>query len=224
MIPVDPIFASAIANVVGFFAKGGFFMVLILLLSVLALTIIIWRGVALRFESILPGPIVRGIDALRPGGSPENIERITAKSPAPLGRVVRVLLEHRHWPPAEAREAVLTRARHEVAHMEKGLVFLEITTGVAPLLGLLGTLSGLVGVFANLGDTGDPTLVARGISEALNTTIMGLTVAAPSLIAYNYFMRKVEIMAVEMESIVGDLSEKLFLPAAGSGAGSSARR
>jgi biopolymer transport protein ExbB len=89
-------------------------------------------------------------------------------------------------------------------------VFLEIITGVAPLLGLLGTLSGLVGVFANLGDTGDPTLVARGISEALNTTIVGLAVAAPSLIAHNYFVRKVEMMAIEMEAIVDDLFEKLY--------------
>jgi biopolymer transport protein ExbB len=111
-----------------------------------------------------------------------------------------------------------------VARLEKGLVFLEITTGVAPLLGLLGTLSGLVGVFANLGDTGDPTLVARGISEALNTTIMGLAVAAPSLIAYNYYMRKVEIMAVEMESLSGELMEKLYASAAGIGESKSSRR
>lgn len=198
------------ASVIQFFLHGGFFMFLIVLLSILALTIIIWRGIALRYDTILPPAIGNSIEVLRPGGEPENVIRSAGKDPSPLACVVRVLLEHRHWPMSENREAVQTRARHEVARMEKGLVFLEITTGVAPLLGLLGTLSGLVGVFANLGDTGDPTLVARGISEALNTTIMGLAVAAPSLIAYNYFMRKVEIMAIEMESTVDDLLEKLY--------------
>ncbi len=188
-------------------------MVLLLLLSVFAVTIIIWRGMALRYEAILPGAILRSVEALRPGTPPDNIASLASKLSSPLSNVIRILLEHRHWPLTEAREAVQTRARHEVAHMEKGLVFLEITTGVAPLLGLLGTLSGLVSVFANLGDSGDPLMVARGISEALNTTIMGLAVAAPSLIAYNYFLRKVEIMAIEMESISGELLEKLYASA-----------
>jgi biopolymer transport protein ExbB len=96
--------------------------------------------------------------------------------------------------------------------MESGLSVLEVTTGVAPLLGLLGTLSGLVSVFANLGDsgTGDPIAVARGISEALNTTIVGLAVAAPSLVAHNYFQRKIETMAVGMEGLVADLLAKVY--------------
>lgn len=185
-------------------------MFVLVLLSVFALTIIIWRGIALRYSVILPNEIGRSIDALRPGASPEAVIRSVAKGDSPLAGVTRVLLEHRHWPITEAREATQSRARHEVARMEKGLVFLEITTGVAPLFGLLGTLSGLIGVFANLGDSGDATLVARGIAEALNTTIMGLAVAAPSLIAFNYYMRKVEIMAIEMEATVGDLTEKLY--------------
>jgi biopolymer transport protein ExbB len=196
--------------VLAFFIKGGFFMLVLVLLSIFTLTIIIWRGIALRYEAILPDALAREVEKLKPGGDLANVEQVAYQHGSPLASVIRVLLEHRLWPMAETREAVQTRARHEVSRMEKGLVFLEITTGVAPLLGLLGTLSGLVGVFANLGDTGDPTLVARGISEALNTTIVGLAVAAPSLIAYNYFVRKVEIMAIEMESCVGDLLEKIY--------------
>ena len=89
----------------------------------------------------------------------------------------------------------------------------SVTTGVAPLLGLLGTLSGLVSVFANLGSgagSGDPIAVARGISEALNTTIVGLAVAAPSLVAHNYFQRKIETMAASMEGLVADLLAKCY--------------
>lgn len=196
-----------------FFIKGGFFMLVLILLSIFALTIIIWRGIALRYSAILPEAIFREVEKLKAGGSLAGVEQAAYHRSSPLASVTRVLLEHRLWPMSEAREAVQTRARHEVSRMEKGLVFLEITTGVAPLLGLLGTLSGLVGVFANLGDTGDPTLVAWGISEALNTTIVGLAVAAPSLIAYNYFVRKVEIMAIEMEACLGDLMEKIHTSA-----------
>jgi biopolymer transport protein ExbB len=209
-----PVFLALADNpVAAFFIKGGFFMLILVVLSIFALTIIIWRGIALRYAAILPDALSREVEKLKVGAPLTGVEEISYRSSSPLAAVTRVLLEHRLWPMAEAREAVQTRARHEVSRMEKGLVFLEITTGVAPLLGLLGTLSGLVGVFANLGNTGDPTLVARGISEALNTTIVGLAVAAPSLIAYNYFVRKVEIMAIEMESCVGDLMEKIYTSA-----------
>ena len=94
--------------------------------------------------------------------------------------------------------------------MERGLIILEITTGIAPLLGLLGTLSGLVGIFTAIGT--DPIAVARGIAEALNTTIVGLAVAVPSLVTYNYFQRRIEVMAVEMESLVADLVVNCYPP------------
>jgi biopolymer transport protein ExbB len=78
---------------------------------------------------------------------------------------------------------------------------------------LLGTLSGLVGIFAALGGAGDPVVVARGISEALNTTIAGLAVAVPSLIAHSYFLRRIEMQAVTMESVAAELLAKLYQPA-----------
>jgi biopolymer transport protein ExbB/TolQ len=99
------------------------------------------------------------------------------KHPSAISMTLSTLISHLNWSKSENLEAVQTCARHEIAHMEKGLVILEIATGTGPLLGLLGTLSGLVGVFSALGDNGDPVLVARGISEALNTTIAGLAVA-----------------------------------------------
>jgi biopolymer transport protein ExbB len=120
------------------------------------------------------------------------------------------LIRHLDWPKSENREAVQTRARHEVARLERGLVVLEIATGVAPMLGLLGTLSGLIGIFASLGGSADPVAVARGIAEALNTTIVGMAVAVPSLTAHNYFQRKIEVMSVEMESLVSNLLTKCY--------------
>jgi biopolymer transport protein ExbB len=81
------------------------------------------------------------------------------------------------------------------------------------LIGLIGTVSGLVHVFASLGvsaTSADPKLIARGISEALNCTVFGLGIAVPSLVAFVYFSKKVEVLSVEMESLVTDLLSKCY--------------
>ena len=199
-----------LTGVLEFFLKGGVFMVFLLALSVVALTVILLRRSALRREAVIPRELAAEIQRLEPGDDLDNLQKLVGLKPSSLARIVSVLLKHLTWPRAEAAEAVQTQARREVSRLETGLVLLEITTGVAPLLGLLGTLSGLVGIFANLGGGGDPVAVARGIAEALNTTIVGLAVAAPSLIAHNYYQRRIEVMALEMESLVGDLMAKCY--------------
>jgi biopolymer transport protein ExbB len=203
---------EALSGAAEFFLRGGFFMILLLALSVVAGTVILLRAAALRESRVMPPELEEAIERVQPGDSLEGVKRAVREHPSPLGRVIGVCLHHLNWPRQENIEAVQVRARHEVVGMESGLSVLEVTTGVAPLLGLLGTLSGLVSVFANLGEggTGDPIAVARGISEALNTTIVGLAVAAPSLVAHNYFQRKLETMAVSMEGLVADLLAKCY--------------
>ena len=209
---MELLFASIIQGALDFFLKGGFFMVILLVVSVLAGTVIVLRSAALREKAILPPDLADEIERLQPGDDLDKLERLILRNPSSLARILSTLLQHLGWSRAEALEAVQTRARHEVARLESGLVILEITTGIAPLLGLLGTLSGLVGIFAAIGT--DPVAVARGIAEALNTTIVGLAVAVPSLITFNYFQRRIEIMAVEMESLVADLIVKCYPPGA----------
>ena len=82
-------------------------------------------------------------------------------------------------------------------------MILEIIVGIAPLTGLVGTLHGLITLFASLGNAGvtDNAALAKGISIALNTTLMGLIVAIPSLIAWSYYSKKVDTLAIEMESL-----------------------
>jgi len=203
---------EALSGAAEFFLRGGFFMILLLALSVLAGTVILLRAAALRESRVMPPELEEAIERVQPGDSLEGVKRAVREHPSPLGRIIGVCLHHLNWPRQENIEAVQVRARHEVVGMESGFSVLEVTTGVAPLLGLLGTLSGLVSVFANLGEggTGDPIAVARGISEALNTTIVGLAVAAPSLVAHNYFQRKLETMAVSMEGLVADLLAKCY--------------
>ncbi|MBV8417933.1 MAG: MotA/TolQ/ExbB proton channel family protein, partial [Verrucomicrobia bacterium] len=109
---------------------------------------------------------------------------------------------------------VQSRARQEIVRLESGLFILEIVVGIAPLLGLLGAVTGLVKVFGNIGSgamsTSDLKGIASGIGEALSTTIVGLAIAIPALVAYTYFSRRVERLAVEMESLLTDLVEKIF--------------
>jgi biopolymer transport protein ExbB len=205
-------FASIIQGALDFFVQGGFFMAILLVVSIAAGTVIILRSAALRERSILPPALAEEIERLQPGDDLDKLERLISRHPSALARVLNTLLQHLTWSRAEAVEAVQTRARHEVSRLESGLVILEITTGIAPLLGLLGTLSGLVGIFTAVGT--DPVAVARGIAQALNTTIVGLAVAVPSLITFNYFQRRIEVMAVEMESLVADLIVKCYPPGA----------
>lgn len=206
---------STLHAVLGFFEKGGPFMVLLVLLSIISLTAILLRIWRLRESTIIPKQITDAVEDLKPGDTLESLFKEMDALPSAISRILRTLLNHLNWSKSENLEAVQTTARHEVARMEKGLVILEIATGAGPLLGLLGTLSGLVAIFAEIGGSGDPIIVARGISEALNTTIVGLAVAVPSLTAHSYFTRRIEMMAVQMESVAADLLAKLYQPPAG---------
>ncbi len=207
---------ASFSSVLNFFIQGGFFMFLLLICSVLSVTMILLRGLALRRETVMPKVIVNSVDQMQPQGDEERIARLARLvrgDPSSLGRLVQVGLQHLRWPKSENVEAVQTQARHEMVRLEKGLIVLEVIVGITPLLGLLGTVAGLVRVFATLGmgeGLADPRGIAAGIAEALNTTIAGLAIAVPSLIAFSYFSRKIEGMSVAMESILADLLSKCY--------------
>jgi biopolymer transport protein ExbB len=200
-------------TIIGFFVKGGIFMWPLLVCSIVALTTIILRSLALREKNVLPLTIESEMERLAPGASPERLYRIVHHDSSSLARIVRVALANLRWPRSENIEAVQTRARHEMVRLERGIVVLEVIIGIAPLIGLIGTVSGLVHVFASLGlsaGAADAKQIARGISEALNCTVFGLGIAVPSLVAFVYFSKKVEVLSVEMESLVTDLLSKCY--------------
>jgi len=210
---MNSILASAVLAAapafIEFFIRGGFFMFVLVALSIFSLAVILQRAQVIKMDKALPPTIIGAIQQFKTSSSIEDLQKLLLRDSSPLSRVLLSVLQHRDWPRAEILEAVQTRARHEISRLESGLVFLEITTGISPLLGLLGTRSGLVGIFGNIGNHGDPQLVANGISEALNCTIVGLGVAVPNLIAYNYFTRRVEVVSIELESLTTDLMSKL---------------
>jgi len=199
-----------------FFLKGGFFMYLLVACSLVSVTTMLLRGWALRRDRVIPPTLWNEIEALSPGENRRSLARLATlveRDESPLARIALVCLRHIEWPRSENVEAVQTRAKREVIRMESGLVVLEVIVGIAPLIGLLGAVSGLVTVFASLGTSetiNDPRMLALGISEALNTTIAGLSIAIPSLIAYSYFAKKVETLAAELEAIISELLAKSY--------------
>ncbi len=210
-----PLFAASFSSVYHFFVQGGFFMILLLICSVVSVAIILLRGLALRRDLVMPPAIEAEIESLQPEDTDGvlKLSRLVRGDISALARIIQVGLKHLNWPKSENMEAVQTRARHEVVRLETGLFILEVIVGIAPLLGLLGAVSGLVTVFANLGaseSVRDPRGLATGISEALSTTIVGLAIAIPSLIAHSYFSKKIETMAAEMESLIADLLAKCY--------------
>ncbi|HEX4640197.1 MAG TPA: MotA/TolQ/ExbB proton channel family protein [Chthoniobacterales bacterium] len=213
-------------TMLNFLTKGGLFMWPLLFCSIVTVATIVLAALTLRQRKVMPLVIESEIERLTPGGSAERLVRIVNDDSSSLAGVVRTALQHLRWPRSENIESVQTRARRELVRLERGLIVLEVVTGIAPLIGLIGTVSGLVHVFSGLGlSTGasDTKAVALGISEALNCTIFGLSIAVPALISFSYFSKKIEVMSVEMESLVSDLIAKCYFGRISSGDPTSPR-
>ena len=206
---------ASLHSIVQFFVHGGFFMALLVACSLVSLAVVILRGLALRRALVMPAIIEQEIEVLQPDDTDGvvKLSRLVRNDDSTLARIAQTGLQNLNWPKIENLEAVQTKARNEIVRLESGMFILEIIVGIAPLLGLLGAVSGLVKVFASFGANSaatDPHLMANGISEALSTTIVGLAIAIPSLIAYSYFTKKIEIMASEMESLISELLAKCY--------------
>ena len=135
------------------------------------------------------------------------------RSDSPIGRVGRIALSAEFSSREEATEAVEATAKEQMVKLENGMGVLEVIITIAPLLGLLGTVSGLVSVFGTLGSQGevnDPSLIAAGIAVALNTTIAGLVVAVITVIFHSYFNRRLERIAARLEVISGHLLHEFY--------------
>jgi biopolymer transport protein ExbB len=192
-------------DAIDFLLKGGLFMIPLGLCSILALTIIIERGIALRRNGVVPKSLTRLIQKFPRDEQILMMKATEGKSS--LARLIKLVIDHQDFSKSETSETLQMQARHEIVTLERGLVLLEIVVGVAPLLGLLGTVSGLVKVFEDVGMQGISTqgmLMARGISEALNTTVVGLVIAIPTLTFWSYYSKKVESLAAEMESLCSE--------------------
>lgn len=180
---------------------GGWLMLPILLCSVIALAIIGERFWALQQKRIAPPHLVSQIWQWHKSQSLDE-GRIQALSRnSPLGRILAAGLVNRQHPRDIMKESIEETGRQVVQELERYLNTLGTIASITPLLGLLGTVIGMIKVFAAITTqgVGNPSVLAGGISEALITTATGLSVAIPSLIFYRYFRGKVDALVLKME-------------------------
>ena len=184
---------------------GGWPMIPLLLLSAIALAIIVERAWTLRRKAVLPpelGPEVRAW-AVRGKLDPAHIDSLRATSP--LGSLLAAALDVRHRPRDQIRERIEDVGRHLVHRMERYLNTLGTIAAAGPLLGLFGTVVGMIQMFLGILDhgIGDVNHLAGGIGKALVCTAAGMIVAIPALMAHRWFRGRISeyIVAMEHEAI-----------------------
>ena len=185
---------------------------LLILTSCVGLAFIIERGIALRWGRVVPPEIEAAVESCQTPEDVPMLRRVCQQHPSPMSRLLLLAADHLPRPKADNLNAVQTRARHEIMGLERGLVVLEIIVGIAPLLGLVGTIAGMMTLFGDIGQAGltEASRLAKGIALILNATLMGLLIAIPSLIFWSYYNKKVETIAVEMETLCDDFIRRQY--------------
>lgn len=181
------------------------------LCSVAGLAIVIERFVMLRRRRILDPRVVALVDHFSESTSPEAALDVCRKARGPFARIVEEIIGARHLPDAQVVETLQATGRAQVGTMERGLTVLEIIANVSPLLGLLGTVLGMVTVFnaITVEGIGNPRVLSEGISQALITTVAGLIVAIPASAFHSWLSSRVDDMADEMHERATTFISKL---------------
>jgi biopolymer transport protein ExbB len=197
-----------------FLQKAGPLIYPLGLCSVLASTIIIERVYSLRRSRVLPREIVGVVEAVQPGRDLSLAVDVCRRNPGVFADVMLAGLELASGPWEIMRDSLLDAGRQRTTLLERYLVWLQTIAQVAPLLGLLGTVTGMMKVFSSisLSGLGDPAALSEGISEAMITTALGLGIGIPTLVAYNLLAAKSEGLITEIEahasSLIGRLRRK----------------
>lgn len=180
---------------------GGWLIWPIILCSILAMAITIDRLWSYRKKKVVPDYLLGEIWQLHRTGTLNASHSERVKEDSPLGRVLAAGLINIKHSREVMKEAIEEEGRQVVHELERYLNTLGTIAAIAPLLGLLGTVVGMIKVFSAItaAGVGNPTVLAGGISEALITTAAGLSVAIPSLIAHRYLTGKVEELAIALE-------------------------
>lgn len=180
---------------------GGWVMIPLILCSIAALAIIGERLWSLQKKYVAPGALLNQV-RLWLERRELNAERLKLlRESSPLGQILAAGLINRHHSREIVKEAIEDAGHHVVPELERYLNTLGTIAAISPFLGLLGTVLGMIKMFAGIGSQGlgDPSIVAAGISQALVATAAGLAVAIPSLMFYRYFRGRVDELLVDME-------------------------
>jgi biopolymer transport protein ExbB len=181
------------------FQAGGWPMWPLLLASVIAVALIIERSISLRRIRVVPPGLLDRIvsDLGRHGAPPEMVARVAAHSP--LGRVLAAGLRNIKSSREVMKESIEEAGRAVAHDLERFLTTLGTIAVISPLMGLFGTVIGMIEMFAGQGVTGSPEQVAHGIAMALHATAFGIIIAIPATIFWRYFRRLVDDYVMDME-------------------------
>ena len=195
-------------NLFSIFLKGGYIMWPILLCSIIGLTIIIDRYIVLRkSKTNIPAFMVR-IRGLLKRKDISGAISYCMEEKSPVANIIRKGLKKYHLGHERVKESIENAGSQEISKLEKGLPFLATIAGIAPLLGFLGTVTGMISAFMTIQDlagAANPTDLAGGIWEALITTAFGLIVGIPALAFYNHFVSKVKKLVGDIETVANDV-------------------
>lgn len=183
-----------------FIKAGGWLMLPLFLCSIAALAISIERFIRLKKSAVVPDKLVAEL-ILRSKSGTLTVQDQKELFKTPLGQILQKGYMFRHKDAEFAKLQMQTEASVQMTDLEKNINFLGTIGSVAPLLGLLGTVLGIIEAFlaVNTGGVTDPAMLATGVSKALITTAAGMVVAIPALMAYRYFQRVVVEYVVAME-------------------------
>jgi len=189
------------SDVLELITAGGWVMLPILLCSIVALGIVGERLWSLRRERVLPNGLLAEVWELYRRNRLDAAEIAAVRRSSPLGKVLAAGLINMNHSREVMKESIVESGRQVVLELERFLNTLGTIASITPLLGLLGTVIGMIKVFnaITIQGVGDPAVLAGGISEALITTATGLVVAIPSLMFYRYFRGRVDGLVMSME-------------------------
>lgn len=187
-------------------------MIPLLICSVIALAVIIERLINLRRSRVIRPELVKTIQEIKDAADVPMAFSRCQVIPGPFSNVIKHVLINLHLSWEEKLHEIQVTGKEEAKTLERNLIILEIVATIAPLLGLLGTIMGLNNIFGVIADKGmgEPRIFSYGIYQALRTTILGLAIAIPAMVASSLFDRKVDSLVNDMERLSTILLNKLY--------------
>lgn len=202
-------------NLLQLFADGGVWMYPLVFFSLLALGVIIAKAYTLWAAHRNSSKILAEVEALGQAGRIDEAIELAANTPGPVAAILLTGLRRIHDPSMDGKaieQAIKTTGTIELGFLERGLIVLATVSNVAPLLGFLGTVAGMISAFGAIAEAGqvEASLVAGGIKIALITTAAGLVIAIPVNIGYNYFVTRIDKLIQEMEEGTATVLELIW--------------
>ena len=201
----------SVSTWVQFFDDGGFFMWPLLACAILGLVVVVWKFISLTSTSGQTHKLLDDVNGLIANHRLEEAKARCRESDTPVAHILLAGLDKHDQGAERVLAAIENEGMIQMSRLERGLVWLVTVANVAPLLGFLGTVAGMIIAFGAIELAGevDATLVAGGIKVALITTAAGLTIAIPVNVAHNYFVSKIDSLVIEMEETSQNLIETL---------------